>query len=216
VNKDTLHIYMRHPMTKVLGPGNRYALWVQGCPLQCPGCLVPNSHSKTDGEEIEISILAEEILINSSLEGITISGGEPFLQAENLSKLIHQLKLKRDLGVIVYTGYILSEITQKIAKDPLSKWTTFYQQIDLLIDGRYNENLNDNGSLRGSANQKVIPLTDRYFESLHLYGNMEVGRKIEVSWKSDELSIVGVPSKELLTSLQSHGYLSLMNHSAHR
>lgn len=208
IDEYTLNLYMRRPQTRALGPGLRYALWVQGCPLNCEGCLVPDSHSNAEGDLISVHQLALDILAEPEIEGITLSGGEPFGQARALSQLISLVRAKRDLGVITYTGYTQAQLLRKIQSVPHGAWAALYHQIDLLIDGRFVASMNDGGALRGSANQSVIPLTDRYLESLETYGSISAGRSVEVSWRHDELTLVGVPSAQLLNTLRSSGYIT--------
>lgn len=208
IDEDTLNLYMKRPQTRALGPGLRYGLWVQGCPLKCAGCLVPDSHSDAEGDRVSIHQLALDILAESEIEGVTLSGGEPFVQARALSHLISLIRAKRDLGVITYTGYTQAQLLQKIQSTPHGAWAALYHQTDLLIDGRFVESMNDDGALRGSANQSVIPLTERYLGSLEAYGSTSEGRRVEVSWRYGELTLVGVPSTKLLNTLRSSGYIT--------
>ena len=124
-------------------------------------------------------------------DGITISGGEPFLQAEALVELLHLLKtgMHCDLGVIVYTGYTIEELQQMPSAQRL------LEQVDLLIDGPYMQTLDDGGSLRGSSNQRVIPLTERYNkqEILSLYGQKK--REFQVVRHSYGISRIGVANE---------------------
>lgn len=167
----------------VLGPYLRFGLWVQGCVRNCAGCVSPDARSLSGGYERDVGELAEEILLIPEIEGITISGGEPFLQSQALYELLQDIKRKRDLGVIVYTGYSFSEIS----KDPL------VELCDALIDGEYVKEMDDGLSLRGSKNQKLIFLTDRYRDELHIG---EFGRRTELlNTLEGGVSMVGVPSK---------------------
>ena len=163
----TLRLYQREPNVYTLGPGRRYCLWVQGCERQCPGCVSVHSRDPEGGYSMTLHALAMEIKM-SNPEGLTISGGEPFLQAEALAELLQLLKngMHCDPGVIVYTGYTLEELQQRPDAQALLAHT------DLLIDGPYVQALDDGLSLRGSSNQRVIPLTQRYNnpETLSLYG----------------------------------------------
>lgn len=86
-----LAVYMKEPAVRVLGPGVRYALWVQGCPRRCPGCVAENAWDPDGGERIPVDALAVEIVL-SGAEGLTVSGGEPFLQAEALAELLEKVK----------------------------------------------------------------------------------------------------------------------------
>lgn len=178
-----LSVHMREPAVHTLGPGVRYALWVQGCPRRCPGCVAPEAQALDGGTALETGALAWEILLSGS-EGLTISGGEPFLQAEALAELIRTVRRKRDLGVIVYTGYRYEELLA----DPAAR--ALLEETDLLIDGPYVKELDDGKSLRGSSNQRVIPLTERYRGELSLYGRPE--RPTEAFAHGAEVHYVGV------------------------
>src|SRR4051812_23018477 len=100
-----LRIFRRDAPITVLGPGNRAVIWVQGCPLACPGCIVPDSWYATGGETISVHALVNWITDQKDIEGITLSGGEPMAQAEPLSELIRNVQSQADLGVVCYTGY---------------------------------------------------------------------------------------------------------------
>jgi anaerobic ribonucleoside-triphosphate reductase activating protein len=192
--KRTLRLYLRIPKTQVLGPFLRYALWTQGCYQNCKGCIAKSSHDVNGGYDMNIESLAKEILDtkeNEGIEGITISGGEPFLQAENLSLLLSQLKQHTDLGVIIYSGYTYEQLQQ----DP--KNTELLKYCDLLIDGTYKEELDDTKSLRGSSNQNIIPLSDRYITLLKQNYAQEL-RKVEFHLQDEQLMLVGIPGKKSL------------------
>ena len=178
-----LRVHMREPAVRTLGPGTRYALWVQGCPRRCPGCVAPEAQSLSGGRELDVDALAWEIAL-SGAEGLTISGGEPFLQAGALAELVRQVRRRREMGVIVYTGALYEDLLADPAAAPLLAVT------DLLIDGPYREDLDDGGSLRGSSNQRVLPLTDRYRDALPLYGRPE--RPVERFAHGPEVHYVGV------------------------
>ena len=185
-----LALYMKHPLTETLGPYKRYALWVQGCNKRCKGCISPDAWPLDGGTEIDVADLAADILSVSEIEGITISGGEPFLQQGALVALVDLLKSKRDLGVIVYTGMLYSEIKEA----PLT------QRCDLIIDGEYIEELNDDMSLRGSANQRVICVSDRYRNIVDEHYGC-AGRKVEFVQKAKSFNMIGIPSKSVTTTL---------------
>ena len=166
-----------------LGPFQRFGIWVQGCDKHCPGCVSPETQSMSGGYEADISTLASIILEQQDIEGLTISGGEPFLQSEALHELIQLLRNEKDLGVIMYTGYQLSDIVDSL----------LMQDVDVLIDGEYHEELNDGLSLRGSSNQQIHFLTERYKETLFLTASF---RKTELLHTLEGgLSLVGIPGK---------------------
>ncbi len=174
----------------VLGPGTRFCIWTQGCNQRCPGCLAPEAQPLDGGYTVPTDELAKHMIEDDRLQGITISGGEPFLQAEALSALLGSVHQTRDLGVIVYTGYLLEDLQANVY--PGSK--ELLSHVDLLIDGPYVEALNDDGALRGSSNQRVIPLTDRYASVLSQYGKPGQ-RQTELMVTDEQFFMAGVPSR---------------------
>ena len=184
MEKTKIQIYMRHHKTGALGPAKRYALWVQGCNKRCPGCISPDAQPLDGGYTVEVECLVHEILSQPDIEGITISGGEPYLQQAALCELIDAVRSQRDVGVIVYTGMNYEEI----AELPLTS------HCDLLIDGEYIDALNDDLSLRGSSNQRIICITNRYTNIVDNYYGRP-GRKMEFLINDGKMSMVGIPSK---------------------
>ena len=134
--------------------------------------------------------LAESVVQASDIEGITISGGEPFLQSEALVDLIKRIKLKKDMGVIVYTGNNFEEIE----KNELTGLC------DIIIDGAYVEKLNDGLSLRGSSNQNICLITKRYEKEAKSVYSVQ-GRKIELLFMDGKTAMVGIPDRKSLEAL---------------
>lgn len=185
-----LRLYMTAKNTKALGPYNRYVIWVQGCKKKCVGCISKDSQPLDGGYEEEVDALVAEIIHTPDIEGITISGGEPFLQIESLVNLIRRVREKKDIGVIIYTGMKFCEIKES----ELTKVS------DMIIDGEYRDELNDNLSLRGSSNQQVCLITERYKEEANtMYGAK--GRKIELKVENGKTRMVGIPDKDSLKML---------------
>lgn len=176
--------------TNLLGPYNRFVIWVHGCCFDCDGCLAENT-KKGSFEEIDVLELANRI-IDSPCEGITISGGEPFLQPAALSKLLHIAKTEKDLGVIIYSGFTLDEINDDPDKRPLLGMT------DILIDGRYEKSLDDGRAYVGSSNQKIHYLTERYTDvGIDYYSERK--RRAEIKITPTQAILIGVPSKSVLS-----------------
>lgn len=103
-----------------------------------------------------VETLADDICGTADIGGLTISGGEPLLQAEALMELLTLVLRRRpELTVILFTGFRLEQIEESVESTVLSK-------VDLLIDGEYidDRNRSDIG-LRGSDNQQFHFLTDR-------------------------------------------------------
>ncbi|WP_026098917.1 4Fe-4S single cluster domain-containing protein [Kamptonema formosum] len=175
------------PATRVLGPGLRFVLWVQGCCFRCPGCVSPDTIPQVTATRIEPKVIARAILSNPQLDGLTVSGGEPMLQAPALSELFALLRQERDLSIMCYTGFTLAQLQAK--HEP--EIDAMLSYIDVLIDGLYMEAQNDNRGWRGSANQVVHFLTSRHLDDAPLF--TERKRDIEVYLRNDNALLVGVP-----------------------
>lgn len=144
-------------VTNVLGPGKRFVIWVQGCNKRCKGCINPEGWLLDGGFEISVNEILSSISEHQDIVGVTISGGEPFLQYDELKQLIRRISDKT-LDIMLYSGYLLSELYEKY---PDSK-DEFFPYIDLFIDGEYKEELNNGTAYRGSDNQKIYSFTNKY------------------------------------------------------
>ena len=176
MENNKLYLYHRASGIKTLGPGLRYAIWTQGCIHNCKNCIAPDTHPLDKNgywlgiEELYLEI--EENMKKENIRGITISGGEPFLQAKPLVELIKRLKERTQLDIICFTGFEYSNLKNK--KDKFIEY--ILANIDILIDGKYIEEKNENNYLRGSSNQNMIFLSERYRE----YENDMKNLKIEI------------------------------------
>lgn len=147
-----LHGLARESITD--GPGFRYAIFTQGCPHQCEGCHNPASHSFTDGTVVSVDLLSAEFLSNPMLDGITLSGGEPFMQAAECALLASRARAA-SLHVMLYSGYTFEEILEQSSYR--AGWADLLSQADILIDGRYEKSLRSlELRFRGSRNQRAI------------------------------------------------------------
>ena len=138
------------------GPGIRMVIFTQGCSHNCSGCHNPQTHSFDAGELIDIDKIICDIRKNPLLDGITLSGGDPFEQAEASAVLAGEVK-RLGLNVITYTGYTYEQLIglseQRAGFDELLKNT------DLLIDGPFIiKEKNLLLKFRGSANQRIIDM----------------------------------------------------------
>lgn len=178
-----------HCGTKTLGPGYRSVLWVQGCERNCPGCIAKHWAEIKIAHLISPEELAKLLLEDSQITGITISGGEPMLQATQLIEFIHESRKIRDVDFICYTGYTFEEIVTDLNHPERAQ---LLMLLDVLIDGPYKQDLDDNHGLRGSTNQRVFFLTDRL--AAHEFENNL--RKIELhKEKNGELLMIGLPTE---------------------
>ena len=135
------------------GPGLRYAIFTQGCLHHCPGCHNPDSHAIDGGyiEDTEQCLL--EIDQNPLLDGVTLSGGEPFLQATALIHFVQKVR-KRHLHVMIYSGYTFEEILE-LGDDE----KRLLSLCDTLVDGKFIMSLKSMELLyKGSSNQRIIDI----------------------------------------------------------
>ncbi len=132
------------------GKGFRYAIFEQGCRAACPGCHNPESQPLDGGYLADTGALIAEFTANPLLQGITLSGGEPFLQAEACLALARAAHARR-LDVWTFTGFVFDEIMEREEFLPL------LQESDILVDGPYIESLRAHDlPFRGSSNQRLI------------------------------------------------------------
>ncbi len=138
------------------GPGFRYVIFAQGCNHKCQGCHNPDTHSMNQGYDVETDFLIQDILHSKYIDGVTFSGGEPFLQSEAFICIAKALK-QHHVHIVAYTGYTL----EQIIADNNSSRLELLRLIDILIDGPYIEELKDiNLAFRGSKNQRIIDVAN--------------------------------------------------------
>jgi anaerobic ribonucleoside-triphosphate reductase activating protein len=154
---DIVLFSMAYPVT-ALGPGSRVVLWVSGCDKRCRGCISPEMQPRDAGKAVPVDVLLRRILeLDTLVDGITISGGEPFDQAPALAELLSALRTDRPAwNVLIYTGYLIEEI-----KEDGSGWAKLLDCADILIDGPYRRRIPREHPLTGSGNQRVHYLTER-------------------------------------------------------
>lgn len=137
------------------GPGIRYTIFTQGCLHGCPGCHNPDTHDVQGGIEVDIDELYEDIISNPILTGVTLSGGEPFLQADKLIPLVTKIKSTTKLDVVCYTGYTIEQLFRLSKTHP--SVDQLLKSIDILIDGPFMEDRRDlTLKFRGSSNQRIL------------------------------------------------------------
>lgn len=186
-----IYLYHREKKVKTLGPGERYAIWTQGCPHNCEGCIAPESHSiDCGGEWIEIDTILSEIDENNLIQGVTISGGDPFIQKKPLLNLVKEIA-KRGLNIICYTGFTYEELKKNKEAQEILKY------IDILIDGKYEKNRNSGSYLRGSDNQRIIHLKNTFKKYEKMMLNTK-NRNVEIKFLDESsIFIVGLPPVNL-------------------
>ena len=141
----------------VNGEGCRMVIFCQGCLHNCKGCFNPQTHDVNAGLDYDIKDIESAFDKNIFfLDGITLSGGDPLLQAHKLINLCKYVKSKNKT-IWCYTGYTYDYLIENANDD--NKWKEFLDNIDVLVDGEYIEELNDGKcKFRGSSNQRIIDL----------------------------------------------------------
>ncbi len=136
------------------GPGLRLAVFMQGCPHRCPGCHNPESWYPSGGREADTQEVQQALENNPLLDGLTLSGGEPFSQPEAAARMAEMARA-RGLSVWAYTGWTLEALLAMA--DPAIHH--LLGLIDVLVDGPFVQaQCSLELPFRGSSNQRLINL----------------------------------------------------------
>ncbi len=173
----------------IYGPGCRFVIWVQGCSLRCKGCWNSEMWSFNKRTEYSVNQLYEMVK-NENVEGLTILGGEPLDQLDEVFALCQKCQTN-GISTMVFTGYEISEI-ENINKSAIKSVT------DILITGRYIDSLRTTElQWIGSTNQQILFLSDRYSAYKICNGNY---MEIDIN-ENGSIKMLGFPENELLSSL---------------
>lgn len=154
---DVLNLHAIAPRSYANGPGVRFVVWFQGCSLRCPGCFNPDTHDPAPRRLVPVARLLDDIAEAAPpIEGITLSGGEPLEQPEGLLDLLAGVRRRTKLSALLFSGHAKAEILEM----PLGR--EILGLTDVLVAGPYDETQRLARGLRGSANQRIHLLTDRY------------------------------------------------------
>lgn len=185
VSMQPMQIAQVVPCTEAEGPGKRFAVWFQGCPLRCPGCCNPEFLPFKGGQTKSLTEMAEWIAKSreeTHIEGITLLGGEPFAHAAASVALARAAKAL-GLSVMVFSGYTIEEL--KTRSEP--EIAELIALTDILVDGPYDRDRPDTERRWiGSTNQRIHFLTTRYSldEQWRKQNTLEirvVGREVSVN-----------------------------------
>lgn len=160
-----LNIASRIPCTTVEGPGLRYALWVQGCDIDCPGCCNQDLLPFVRRQTILTSQIVDEIKQardQYGIEGVTFLGGEPSYQARGLAEVATSCQ-KLGLSVMVFTGFRLEQLRRR----NLPGVEALLEHSDIVVDGPFvAEQPDQRRNWVGSSNQRFHYMTSRYTRSI--------------------------------------------------
>jgi anaerobic ribonucleoside-triphosphate reductase activating protein len=192
---------LHYPVT-ALGPGRRLGVWVQGCPLACPGCIARDTWDPAGGREVAVADLTAiwQAAVNDGADGLTVSGGEPLEQAPALAAFLRAADrvrrwADRELDFLVYTGYELDELTA-----PALEALEF---ADAVITGRYRAAEPGGGIWRGSANQRLTPRTALGERRYRPYlDHLPERPPVQVAVDDRHVWFIGVPARGDLPRLE--------------
>jgi anaerobic ribonucleoside-triphosphate reductase activating protein len=150
----TVQIARCHYPVRGLGFGRRVGVWFQGCSIRCRGCIVPETWHTDPSRQVSLQALLEALLpwLDRGCDGVTISGGEPFDQAEALFALLTALRVLTNGDLLLYSGYAAALLRRR--------YPEILQCAYVLVSQPYVAALRESAPiLRGSRNQQVHLLT---------------------------------------------------------
>jgi anaerobic ribonucleoside-triphosphate reductase activating protein len=189
-NEITLQVAQIIPCTEAEGPGRRFALWFQGCPLRCPGCCNPEMLPFSGGQTLRLAAVVGQVRRAAAvdgIEGITLLGGEPLAHAPAAAALAREVRLLT-LTVMVFSGYTLTE-ARRLPDPAVADLLT---HTDILVDGPYVREMPETRRRWvGSANQQVHFLTDRYQADDPRW---RMANTLEIRLTDGDLTVNGFPA----------------------
>lgn len=176
-----LNIWTTQQKNHVNGFGCRFVVWVQGCHLACAGCWNQHTWSFAKRNLVSVDELFARIASTDGLDGVTFTGGEPFVQAKNLAKLARRIKHELGLTLQIFTGFELPELNKRHQRELLSL-------ADVVVSGRFDSSKPDN-------NQKV----HQFSAERWAFNNTDVEVEID---KSGKMVLTGYPTDDLIEDLK--------------
>jgi anaerobic ribonucleoside-triphosphate reductase activating protein len=136
------------------GPGLRFVVFMQGCPHRCRGCHNPGTHDPAGGYSADTDDIIARFTANPLLSGMTLSGGEPFLQARAACVPAEHVK-RAGKNLVVYTGCLCEDLVRSAVRDKDVR--RLLHLTDILVDGPYMRELRSpDAAFKGSANQRML------------------------------------------------------------
>lgn len=169
-----------------LGIGTRIGIWVTGCMRNCKGCANPELQYFDESKDADVEDLYQ-VIRQYPYTGVTISGGEPFLQTKDLATLIRRFVEDGIEDILVFTGFLLEELRAK--QDPDIDYVL--DHIAVLVDGPFVEEKLDKHPLRGSTNQRVFIFKEQFKKDYDDY--IADGPRIDVLPVGEQTHFIGIP-----------------------
>lgn len=172
---------------KNLGPGDRLGIWVSGCSRNCLGCANPELHKQLPEQQISLDGFKKIVYMLPELpKALTITGGEPFDQANELASLCNWFSSTVSKDIFIYTGYTLQQL--KDTDDENVK--SVLSHIAALVDGEYIQELNMGNKIKGSENQKLFVFREEYRKIFTSLDNTTVANRIVQPFVGSDGSII--------------------------
>lgn len=189
---------VHYPVT-VLGPGARLGIWLQGCHVGCRGCMSRDTWDPEAVVPMSVARLVEECarIVTRRLDGVTISGGEPFEQPEALVELLAGLRdafaERPAVDYLCYSGFRLVDLR--------ARFSQVMPLLDAVIPEPYIASRPTEEPWRGSSNQPIVPLSPlgrrRYGGKAHAQG-----RAVQLLVGSERLAVIGIPRQDDLARVE--------------
>jgi anaerobic ribonucleoside-triphosphate reductase activating protein len=181
-----------YPVT-TLGPGVRAGIWLQGCTIACPGCLARDTWPSDPRREVPLEVVLAWLAgLDGPVDGVTISGGEPFQQPEALAGLLDGVDGWRAgrsprPDILVYSGYPMARLRRD--------HPALVARCDAVVAGPYLERRNSGARWRGSDNQEIVPLTP-LGEARYRAADDPCGvPALQVTVEADRVWCIGIPRR---------------------
>jgi anaerobic ribonucleoside-triphosphate reductase activating protein len=190
-----------YPVT-TLGPGVRAGIWTQGCTIGCRGCASRDTWEADPSRLVDVEQLVGWLAGLAGLQGLTITGGEPFQQLDALAALLRAVRewageQQRVLDILVYSGYTRGALARRPGT------ARVLAMCDAVITGPYIDRLNPGGPWRGSANQQLIILSELGQERFgHAQAAAEREKRLQVSCDGRRVWLIGIPARGDLDQLE--------------
>jgi len=201
----TLQLNKAHWPVTVLGPGRRIGLWVQGCTIHCPGCVSQDTWPSDAGRTIAVPDLLAwcRRVTTGALDGVTISGGEPFEQPAGLRALLEGLLAWRradrlEFDVLCYSGFPLKTLERKHGK--------LLALLDAVIPEPYVNDLPQGNIWRGSRNQPLVALSDRGRAryTMHVDAAADAGgKRMQATIEGGRVWMIGIPGRGDMAAVEA-------------
>jgi anaerobic ribonucleoside-triphosphate reductase activating protein len=201
-NPVSLRLNKAHYPVTVLGHGRRIGIWFQGCGIRCKGCVSQDTWEEAAGAWMRVADLLAWCRQKEDVDGVTISGGEPFDQPRALNALLDGIRRWRrrenpNLDVLCYSGYPLKTLE--------ARHGGLLKKLDALVPEPYVDALPQGGCWRGSANQPLLPLSPL---GKARYGDQDIGsssraKTLQVSVEDGRVWMIGIPARGDMAALEA-------------